>query len=108
MVTAVDRPDPRGELLEFFGRPARLLVGHARLAIRTGAPIMVGGTYQEENGRYRAILLEVLESGEYQDKPNGELVLAQEVMRVHERFIRQRPDQWMMFHPVWPAAERIL
>ncbi|MGH2619898.1 MAG: lysophospholipid acyltransferase family protein, partial [Anaerolineales bacterium] len=103
VVTAVDRPDPQGELLEFFGRPARLLVGHARLAIRTGAPIIVGGTYQEANGRYRAVLLDVLESNPYADKPTGELELAQAVMRIHEHFIRQRPDQWMMFHPVWPA-----
>jgi len=106
VVTAVDRPDPRGELLEFFGRPARLLVGHARLAIRTGAPIMVGGTYLEEDGRYRAVLLDMLESRNYQDNPTGDLVLAQAVIRVHERFIRQRPDQWMMFYPVWPAPAK--
>jgi len=106
VVTAVDRPDPRGELLEFFGRPARLLVGHARLAIRTGAPIMVGGTYLAEDGRYRAVLLEMLESRNYRDNPTGELELAQAVMRVHERFIRQRPDQWMMFYPVWPALAK--
>jgi KDO2-lipid IV(A) lauroyltransferase len=106
VITAVDRPDPRGELLEFFGRPARLLVGHARLAIRTGAPIMVGGTYLEESGRYRAVLLEMLESRNYQDTPTGDLELAQAVMRVHERFIRQRPDQWMMFYPVWPAPAK--
>ena len=106
VVTAVDRPDPRGELLEFFGRPARLLVGHARLAIRTGAPIMVGGTYLAEDGRYRAVLLDMLESRNYQDNPTGDLVLAQAVIRVHERFIRQRPDQWMMFYPVWPAPAK--
>ncbi|HEY4668045.1 MAG TPA: lysophospholipid acyltransferase family protein [Anaerolineales bacterium] len=106
VATAVDRPDPTGELIEFFGRPARLLVGHARLAIRTGAPIMVGGTYQEPNGRYRAVLLDILESSPFADRPTGELQLAQEVMRIHERFIRQRPDQWMMFHPVWPAPAK--
>jgi len=106
VVTAVDRPDPTGELLEFFGRPARLLVGHARLAIRTGAPIMVGGTYLEQKGRYRAVLLDILESGPYADRPTGELELAQEVIRIHEQFIRQRPDQWMMFHPVWPAPAK--
>jgi len=106
VVTAVDRPDPQGELLEFFGRPARLLVGHARLAIRTGAPIMVGGTYQEPNGRYRAVLLDVLESSHYAGKPTGELELAQEVMRLHENFIRRRPAQWMMFHRVWPAMAK--
>ena len=106
VVTAVDRPDPQGELLEFFGQPARLLVGHARLAIRTGAPIMVGGTYQEQNGRYRAVLLDILDSTPYADRPTGELELAQEVIRIHEHFIHQRPDQWMMFHPVWPAAAK--
>ena len=107
VATAVDRPDPRGEILEFFGRPARLPIGHARLALRAAAPIMVGGTFHDETGRYRAVLLELLETELFADKAKGDVELAQEVMRIHEGFIRQRPDQWLMFHPVWPELAHV-
>lgn len=107
VATAIDRPDPRGEMLEFCGLPARLPIGHARLALRAAAPIMAGGTFLDPTGRYRAVLLDVLETDPFQDKPNGELELAQEVIRIHERFIRQRPDQWLMFHPVWPEQAQV-
>ncbi|MEZ4766944.1 MAG: lysophospholipid acyltransferase family protein [Caldilineales bacterium] len=43
VATAVDRPDPfgGGEMLPFFGREARLPVGHVRLALQTNSPILV-------------------------------------------------------------------
>jgi len=53
------------------------------------------------------VLLDVIETDPFQDKPNGELELAQEVIRIHEHFIRQRPDQWLMFHPVWPEQAQV-
>jgi KDO2-lipid IV(A) lauroyltransferase len=106
VVTAVDRPDPNGELIGFFGHPARLLVGHARLALRTRTPIMIGGTYLADGGRYRGVLLEVIDSEDYPDSPEGALRLAQAVMSVHEQFIRKRPGEWLMLHPVWPQYGR--
>jgi len=31
--------------------------------------------------------------------------LTQKIMSSLERFIRQYPDQWFMFRPMWPASQ---
>lgn len=104
VMTGVDRPDPRGQLLDFFGRKAMMPTGHARLALRTGAPIMVGASHEDQNGRYQGQLCAVLESTDYVDEPDAEIALAQRVLVEFEQFIREHPDQWMMFYPVWPET----
>jgi KDO2-lipid IV(A) lauroyltransferase len=104
VVTAVDRADPAGELLEFFGRPARLPVGHARLAWRTGAPVLVGVPRAEGKDRYRALYGGQLEPDRSEDEMTASRELAQSAIRLMEGFIRRRPQEWHMFHPVWPPA----
>lgn len=104
VMTGVDRPDPRGQPLNFFGRKAIMPTGHARLALRTGAPIMVGASHEDQDGRYLGKLLTVLESTDFVDRPDAETALAQRVIDEFERFIREHPDQWMMFYPVWPDS----
>jgi lauroyl/myristoyl acyltransferase len=32
--------------------------------------------------------------------------LTQQIMWSLERFIRQYPDQWFMFRPMWPTPQR--
>ncbi|GMR11166.1 MAG: hypothetical protein BMS9Abin28_1992 [Anaerolineae bacterium] len=102
VVTAADRPDESGAFLEFFGKRARLPVGHARLALKTHAPVMVGVTYTAGEGQYRAKLLRVIEPEEFEGRPDAEEEMAQQVILELEGFIRQHPDEWWMFHKVWP------
>lgn len=106
VMTGVDRPDVHGQPLNFFGRKAMMPTGHARLALRTGAPIMVGATYETEEGKYLGQMLTLIESTDYVDRPDAELALAQRVINEFEQFIRRHPDQWMMFYPVWPEAQQ--
>jgi KDO2-lipid IV(A) lauroyltransferase len=102
VVTAVDRSDPAGEPLEFFGRPARLPVGHARLAWRTGAPVMVGATLRDGENHYQAVYCGLLQADRSQDEMTAARALAQATIRMLEQVIRRRPQEWLMFHPVWP------
>ncbi len=102
VMTGVDRPDPRGQPLDFFGRKAMLPTGHARLALRTGAPIMVGASREDQDGLYRGRMCALIESTDYLDHPEPETALAQRVIVEFEKFIGEHPDQWMMFYPVWP------
>ena len=32
--------------------------------------------------------------------------LTHRILESHERFIRAHPDQWFMFRPMWPPAQR--
>jgi lauroyl/myristoyl acyltransferase len=102
VVTAADRPDESGVYMEFFGKPAWLPIGHVRLALKTNAPIMVGVTYSVEAGKYRAKCLGVIRPEEFEGHPDQEQEIAQQVILEFEGFIRDHPDQWWMFHRVWP------
>jgi KDO2-lipid IV(A) lauroyltransferase len=104
VLTLVDRPVEEGEMLDFFGRPARLPVGHARLAVRANAPMLVGYTFREGDQMYRGIKLDLIEPSHSGDEERDVRDLAQEVLRRFEPEIQKRPDEWFMFHPLWPEV----
>lgn len=104
VATAVDRPDPfgGGELLSFFGRPARLPVGHVRLALQTDTPILIANAEALPTpGRYRVHVVCRLEMERVGSRQENVLYNAQRVLKVVEGLIRAHPDQWQMFYPVW-------
>lgn len=106
VLTLVDRPDSQGEQVDFFGRPASLPVGHARLALRAGALIQVGAALKNGDRGYRieagALIDPHLRDGE--SEPAAARRIAGQIASEMEPFIRRRPDEWLMFLPVWPDA----
>jgi len=103
VVTGVDRPvDDAGEWVEFFGRPAPLPAGHVRLALKTGAVILVGAPYHSQEKGHTIRLsppLEMIRTGD----PDEDLRVNMRRVTVQlEQFIRSWPDQWAMFVQVWP------
>jgi KDO2-lipid IV(A) lauroyltransferase len=86
----------------FFGRQTTLPVGSVRLAMDHGAPLIavfvprVGNRYRFEA---RAVPL-VCTSDPEQDLAANLATLA----GVFEDAIRARPDQWVIFEPLWPDA----
>jgi lauroyl/myristoyl acyltransferase len=104
VLTGIDRPDTGTESLSFFGRPATMPVGHARLAIRTGARLMVVAVQNAQPGTYHVVGSSLIEAEGSGDDPDNALKLAQRVLDRLERYIRERPSEWMMFVPVWPEA----
>ncbi|HEY42990.1 MAG TPA: lysophospholipid acyltransferase family protein [Anaerolineae bacterium] len=102
VMTGVDRPDVGGEPLTFFGRKVVLPIGHARLAIRTGANVLVGRVEDEGNGYYRGHCEEFIEPESTGDEDKDVLSLAQRIIMVVEDLIRASPSEWLMFHAVWP------
>ncbi len=106
VLTGVDRPAPQGEVLTFFGRPARLPVGHARLAIRARARIVVGAMRSAGAGRYEAAYLGTVDPEAMGSGGRDARVVSQAVLALLEEAIRARPEEWLMFFPVWPEAMR--
>lgn len=90
-----------GEWLPFFGAPARIPVGHVKLALRTGAPILPCFIVRESGYHSRAYIEEPLfltPSGDLQrDVREG----AQRIIALLERYIRAYPGQWLAFQPIW-------
>jgi KDO2-lipid IV(A) lauroyltransferase len=101
-LTGIDRPDPDGEILQFFGHPARMPVGHARLAIMTRSQVMVGIAEARGTARYGLVPVTLLDAKDYSRHGDGPRRLAQDVLHSLEPLIRARPEEWLMFFPVWP------
>lgn len=99
--TGCDRPDPNGEELIFFGRKARLPVGHARLAQHANAPIVAGVTRRTGEGTYLASLVGVFEPEKAGGNGRTTIALAQRIISAYEVYLSQRADEWLMFFPVW-------
>ena len=104
VLTGVDRPDTGSEILQFFGRPTTLPIGHARLAVRTGARIMVLAIHKVEQGTYQVEGTDFLEPPLSGNEDQDTLQLAQSVVNQMERYIKARPSEWLMFVPVWPDS----
>lgn len=102
VMTAVDRAGLGGEELEFFGRKTVLPVGHARIAIKTGSPLMVGIPYITENGMYRADIIASFMPDPDADEHSEAITLAQKALNAMEPYIRKWPEMWLMYYPVWP------
>jgi KDO2-lipid IV(A) lauroyltransferase len=102
-MTGVDRPVPSGgEWLSFFGQPAYLPVGHVRLALQTGVPIVVMSCeYRPQQDIYYVHLARTLEMERVGTREQDVIHNAQRVLQVIEALIQAHPDQWMMFYPVW-------
>jgi KDO2-lipid IV(A) lauroyltransferase len=83
--------------VRFFGRHAVVPGGPAALAIKTGAPLMPACQYATKPGRYHIYLDPPLAVGEDETKER----LMQRVIVRFEDFIRERPDQWYAFRPMF-------
>jgi phosphatidylinositol dimannoside acyltransferase len=102
VMTGLDRPDPKGEPLTFCGRAARLPVGHARLAIKTGAYVVAGVCRSEGAHRYRGLGLGMIDPRAFVEAKDGVTRLAQAALDLFDPEVRSRPGEWLMFFPLWP------
>lgn len=104
---ALDRdPTGSGVVVDFFGAPAHLPDGAVRLALRTGAPFVVGLSYRlgHPRGHYH-VKIERVELASTGDRQTDVLAGMAQVARVLERLIAQAPEQWVLTTPIWKIAE---
>lgn len=103
--TGVDRPEDTSKMqLDFFGEPAWMPVGHVRLAVKAGVPIILVTCVREQDGRYRAWVSDPIPMKDCEDADRTIRENAQNVLNVLSEYISRAPEQWLMFYPVWPAA----
>ena len=104
VATGVDWPlgASQDEPLAFFGRPATMPTGHIRLALSSEAVLLpMACRWSPERGYYTMtaphLLLERTGDRVADMQHNAHRLLA-----VIEGWIRETPDQWLMYHPIWP------
>jgi len=108
IITGMDRPIENDTIQKyrpkFFGRACSLPVLHVRLALELDVPVAVFACYHDGKGRYsiKGSELHVMNRSDnivYEVERNAEVLLQDA-----ERFIKEAPEQWLMFYPVWPDA----
>ncbi len=98
-----DRPTPgEGVDVEFFGRRTQIPAGAAKLAIRAGAPLLVGGAIRNRDHTYSILGFPPIFPNDGNSREDEVQRVSQAMMRDIESLIRRRPEQWYMFRAMWP------
>jgi len=102
----IDIPAPgNGVVVDFFGAPSEVPAGPARIALHTGARV-VPATLVRVKG-HDELIQPVLDFDLRYEKTGDEGAdvrrLTQQIMRSLEAMVRQHPDQWFIFRPMWAA-----
>jgi lauroyl/myristoyl acyltransferase len=91
----------RGIEVEMFGARRRLPVGPAMLALSTGAPVAVVGTFETPAGWHGVVWpLEMPERTG--DRRADATAITQAIADAFERLISMSPTDWHVFEPAWP------
>lgn len=104
LLADVDSRKVDGMFVEFFGRPAFTPIGPARLAARTGAPLLVGFIARLGSRTHRLVVLPPVTVVEHEPGSPKEKDIPSTVRyytREIERWVREYPDQWIWTHPRW-------
>ena len=108
VATGVDRPmDYDDPPIQFFDGPAPLPRGHVRLALQTGARIMVASCVRRPDHTYSLTFWPPLDMVRTGDREQEVELNTRRVLELVEETILQVPTQWAMLHPVWSRPDQI-
>jgi KDO2-lipid IV(A) lauroyltransferase len=96
------RPD--GVPVQLFGTWTTLPAGPATLAARTGAVILPVLNRRQPDRSYAASHGDPIEVAN--DSPAELQRATQQIANALEAMVREAPDQWYCFKPMWPASAR--
>lgn len=97
MTILMDQHTKKGLPLEFLGRPAKTFTSAARLAIRTGYPVVVGSFVRTGPYRYRLVGDKPLRFGKDADRAAVTQLLNDRLGAA----IRKYPEQYLWAHRRW-------
>ena len=103
-LTGADWPVPdAGDGVLFFDAPSLLSSGHVRLALSANAVLVpLACRWTPERGYY-AMTRPHLQLERTGDREQDAQHNTHRILSILEDWIRETPDQWLMYHPVWPA-----
>lgn len=93
-----------GVRVDFFGVPAHLPDGHVQLALRTGAPIVMGFSQRLPDNTFVARFEPSLELENTGDRERDVRAGLERVVAIMERYITQHPEQWAITVPIWRSG----
>jgi lauroyl/myristoyl acyltransferase/predicted exporter len=101
----LDRPPPSGAVaVTLFGRPFHASVAAAELARAAGCAVVPVCVWREKDGYVAQALPEVPYDRRALGDRAGRIAFTGEILRALEPLIRQHPEQWFHFVPIWPRS----
>ena len=105
VITAIDRDIAgTGQIMPFFGRPARIPLGPAAIALRLGVPLLPAYVLRLPDDNYFVEAMPPLVARSTGDARADEIRVTQDLLRIIEGFIREHPDQWHLPHQIWEGS----
>ena len=90
------------QTVNFFGQPARLPDGPAKLALTTGAPILPVFMVRVEGDRFSYVLGDPIWADRQRDTVAD---IAERVASALEKVISAHSEQWYLFHDLWNVED---
>lgn len=89
--------------VEFFGQKTRIPGGPALLALRSGVPVIPCAIFVRPRGRYGLELLAPIDTTRRGRLREDVERVSQAIATAFEQLIREAPEQWHVFQPLWGA-----
>jgi lauroyl/myristoyl acyltransferase len=93
----------RGIPVKFFGEETTMPAGPIALAVKTGAPVIVVGSYFEHGAGHRYVISDPLAIPGEGTKDERVAAGAQLLAEALEEGILRKPEDWHLFQPNWPS-----
>lgn len=90
-----------GVFVDFFGRPACTTTGPARIARKTGVPIVLGLVIWDSKATKYTLRFDPVEWIKREDPEEEILANTANFTRLIEEYARRYPDQWLWVHRRW-------
>ena len=100
LITADRAIEGQSVVADFFGAPARLPIGPVKLAQRTGAALVGAFCYRTPQGLSVGQWVPLSSDLTDEQCTNTDSIMRALIEKV-EQFIRQYPEQWLAFSPIW-------
>jgi lauroyl/myristoyl acyltransferase len=91
-------------LFRFFGQPAWLPIGPARLSRRTGAPLLPAFVERLPSDTFVVHVEPALDVPQTDDAEADIIAAMEDLVVILERYVSRHPEQWLVAAPVWPMA----
>ncbi len=95
-----------GILTKFLGFDASTFVGAAKIAIKTGCPIVPAFAIRKRNGENLFISEKPIITENIEDSPENVKQLTEEISSHLEKYILKYPSQWFWVHKRWKGKDQ--